>query len=153
MTTCNEKSKGVQKELLRIIQSNDMQPILEIIAITIDEVRADSKQLPQLYNRICPLIPARSKYNKRYWMAAYVLHYSRAQFKELLDALKKVDHEIRKLYKYLGNLEKKDKRRKRKDVLSLEYLYSMTLENLYELQHNRKVILEEVKRIVRKLVE
>ena len=102
-----------------------------------NEVDNNSKRLKKLYDNARTFIPDNSKYEEKYWVATYILHRNRAKLKDLLDELRSITYEIKKLYQYLDDLDKMSKKRRLK-YLEFEYMYDMSLENLYELQHSKK---------------
>jgi len=151
MTTHGKSLTRVQKELWYFVNDEDMKIILEIIIEKMNEVGNNSKRLKKLYDNARTFIPDNPKYEEKYWVAAYILHRNRAKLKNLLDELRSITYEIKKLYQYLDDLDKMSKKRRIK-YLEFEYMYDMSLENLYELQHSKKTLLEHIVRIVKNLI-
>jgi len=65
---------GVQKELLSIIQSDEVSDLLDKVVERIKEIEEAYQHIRQLRNTVKPLMPKDSEYNERYWMAAYILY-------------------------------------------------------------------------------
>ncbi len=86
METHDKNTKGVQEELLRIIQSDEVSDLLDEVVDRIEEIEEAYQQIRQLRETVKSLVPKDSEYNERYWMAAYIL-YPKSQ--ELLKKLKK----------------------------------------------------------------
>jgi SMC interacting uncharacterized protein involved in chromosome segregation len=151
MATHSENLTGVRKKLWYLINDEDAKTILETIIEKMNEAGDNSKRLKKLYDNARTLIPDNSKYEEKYWVAAYILHRNSAKLKNLLDELKQINREIKKLHKYLDDLDRKSKKR-RLNYLEFEYMYGISLENLYELQYSKKALLEDIGRIVKNLI-
>jgi chromosome segregation ATPase len=99
MVTHDKNTKGVQQELLHIIQSDEVSNLLNEIVDRIGEIEEAYQQIRQLRETVKPLIPKDSEYNEKYWMAAYILY---PKSPELLEKLRK----FKETYLEMGRLEK-----------------------------------------------
>ena len=97
METHDKNTKGVQEELLRIIQSDEVSDLLDEVVDRIDEIEEAYQQIRQLREKVKPFIPSDSKYNERYWMAAYILYPKSPELLEKLKKFKETYLEMEKL--------------------------------------------------------
>jgi uncharacterized protein YhaN len=110
MTTHNENIKGVQQELLRIIQSDEVSILLDEIVKRIAEIEEAYQQIRQLRELVKPLMPSDSEYNEKYWMAAYILYPKSPELLEKLRKFKEAYLEMQKLEKVIeAHKEEKEK--------------------------------------------
>ena len=99
METHDKNTKGVQEELLRIIQSDEVSDLLDEVVDRIDEIEEAYQQIRQLRETVKPLVPSNSEYNERYWMAAYILYPKGSELLEKLKKFKETYFEMEKLEK------------------------------------------------------
>jgi uncharacterized protein YhaN len=110
METHDKNMTGVQEELLRIIQSDEVSDLLDEVVDRIDEIEEAYQQIRQLRETVKPLIPKDSKYNERYWMAAYILYPKSPELLEKLKKFKEAYLEMEKLEKVVeSHKEEKEK--------------------------------------------
>jgi chromosome segregation ATPase len=104
MTTHNENLTGVQKELWYLIKDEDARNILEVIIQKMNETRDGSERIRQWRDEAQAFIPDDSKYDEKYWVAAYILHLSTTT-KETIQEFINIKQEILSLENELSTLE------------------------------------------------
>ena len=97
METHDKNTKGVQEELLHIIQSDEVSDLLDEVVDRIDEIEEAYQRIRQLRETVKPLVPSNSEYNERYWMAAYILYPKSPELLEKLKKFKETYLEMEKL--------------------------------------------------------
>jgi len=97
METHDKNKKGVQEELLHIIQSDEVSDLLDEIVDRIEEIDEAYQRIRQLRETVKPLVPSNSEYNERYWMAAYILYPKSPELLEKLKKFKETYLEMEKL--------------------------------------------------------
>ena len=97
METHDKNTKGVQEELLYIIQSDEVSDLLDEIVDRIEEIDEAYQRIRQLRETVKPLVPSNSEYNERYWMAAYILYPKSPELLEKLKKFKETYLEMEKL--------------------------------------------------------
>ena len=97
METHDKNKKGVQEELLHIIQSDEVSDLLDEIVDRIEEIGEAYQRIRQLRETVKPLVPSNSEYNERYWMAAYILYPKSPELLEKLKKFKETYLEMEKL--------------------------------------------------------
>jgi len=110
METHDKNKKGVQEELLHIIQSDEVSDLLDEIVDRIEEIDEAYQRIRQLRETVKPLVPSNSEYNERYWMAAYILYPKSPELLEKLKKFKATYLEMEKLEKVVeSHQEEKQK--------------------------------------------
>jgi len=110
METHDKNTKGVQEELLHIIQSDEVSDLLDEIVDRIEEIEEAYQRIRQLREAVKPLLPGNSEYNERYWMAAYILYPKSPELLEKLKKFKETYLEMEKLEKVVeSHMEKLEK--------------------------------------------
>jgi RNA binding exosome subunit len=110
METHDKNTKGVQEELLRIIQSDELSNLLDEIVDRIEEITEAYEGIRQLRETVKPLLPNNSEYNEKYWMAAYILYPKSEELVEKLKRFKEAYLEMKKLEKVIqSHKEEKEK--------------------------------------------
>jgi len=110
METHDKNKKGVQEELLHIIQSDEVSDLLDEIVDRIEEIDEAYQRIRQLRETVKPLVPSNSEYNERYWMAAYILYPKSPELLEKLKKFKETYLEMEKLEKVVeSHQEEKQK--------------------------------------------
>jgi chromosome segregation ATPase len=104
MTTHNENITRVQQGLWYLINDEDVRTILRYIIGKMNEVGDSSERLKQLYDEVQAYIPDDNKYDKKYWVAAYILHLT-PSLKEIIENLASITQEIEALKNELMELE------------------------------------------------
>jgi len=97
METHDKNTKGVQEELLHIIQSDEVSDLLDEVVDRIEEIEEAYQRIRQLRETVKPLVPSNSEYNERYWMAAYILYPKSPELLEKLKKFKETYLEMEKL--------------------------------------------------------
>jgi len=135
METHDKNTKGVQEELLRIIQSDEVSDLLDEVVDRIDEIEEAYQQIRQLRETVKPLVPSNSEYNERYWMAAYILYPKSPELLEKLKEFKETYLEMEKLEKVVeSHQEEKEKLKTKIKLLerNREYIEQNIEETLSE---------------------
>jgi len=104
MTTHSENMTGVQKELWYLINDEDGRNILEVIIQKMNETGDGSERIKQWHDEAQTFIPADTKYDEKYWVAAYILHLSTTT-KETIQEFTNIKQEISSLKDELSTLE------------------------------------------------
>ena len=84
MTTHSENLTGVQKELWYLINDEGVRNTLELIIQKMEAIGDGSERLKQLYEEARAYIPSDTKYDEKYWVAAYILHTNKSNLQDLL---------------------------------------------------------------------
>jgi hypothetical protein len=87
MTAHGENLTGIQKELWLIINDEIAKTILETIIEKISGTEDITEHLKQLYDEAQTFIPPDTTYDKKYWVAAYILYTNKSDLKELFEEL------------------------------------------------------------------
>jgi len=119
METHDKNTKGVQEELLRIIQSDEVSDLLDEVVDRIDEIEEAYQQIRQLREIVKPLMPKDSEYNEKYWMAAYILYPKSSELLEKLKEFKETYLEMEKFEKVVES-HKKEKEKLKVQIKLLE---------------------------------
>ena len=104
MTTHSENLTGVQKELWYFIHDEDARNILEVIIQKMNEIGDGSERIRQWRDEVQAFIPSDTKYEEKYWVAAYILHLSTTT-KETIHEFVNIKQEISSLKNELSELE------------------------------------------------
>jgi len=108
--THDKNMTGVQEELLRIIQSDEVSGLLDEVVDRIEEIEGAYQQIRQLRETVKPLLPGNSEYNERYWMAAYILYPKSSELLEKIKRFKETYLEMEKLEQVVeSHKEEKEK--------------------------------------------
>lgn len=104
MTTHSENLTGVQKELWYLINDEGARNILEVIIQKVNETGDGSERIRQWRDEAQAFIPSDTKYEEKYWIAAYILHLSTTT-KETIREFINLKQEISSLKEELSTLE------------------------------------------------
>ncbi len=104
MTTHTENLTGVQKELWYLIHDEDARNILEVIIQKMNETGDGSERIRQWRDEAQAFIPSDTKYDEKYWVAAYILHLSTTT-KETIHEFININQGISSLKNELSELE------------------------------------------------
>jgi hypothetical protein len=119
METHDKNMTGVQEELLRIIQSDEVSDLLDEVVDRISEIEEAYQQIRQLREIVKPLVPGNSEYNERYWMAAYILYPKSPELLKKLKKFKETYLEMEKLEKVVES-HKNEKEKLKAQISFLE---------------------------------
>jgi hypothetical protein len=86
-TAHGESLTGVQKELWLIINDEDSKTALETIIEKISKIGEIPEHFKKLYDEALPYIPPDTTYDKKYWIAAYILYTNKSNLKKLFEEL------------------------------------------------------------------
>jgi len=121
MATHDKNTKGVQQELLHIIQSDEVSDLLDEVVERIHEIEEAYQRIHKLRETVKPLVPVNSEYNARYWMAAYILYPKSSELLEKLKKFKETYLEMEKLEKVVeSHQEEKEKLETQIELLERE---------------------------------
>jgi septal ring factor EnvC (AmiA/AmiB activator) len=121
MATHDKNTKGVQQELLRIIQSDEVGNLLDEIVDRIGKIEEAYQHIHKLRELVKPLMPSDSEYNEKYWMAAYILYPKSPELLEKLKKFKETYLEMQKLEKVIeAHKEEKEKLENQIELLERE---------------------------------
>jgi chromosome segregation ATPase len=161
----------VQKELLHLIVDEDTRTILDAIIEKMNEVGDDSEHIKQWCDEARAYIPDDNKYNEKYWVAAYILHFHSSVFENLSEQL----HEIKSRIKSLSNDLNRLNEIRKETIDEINELHSkiepfveqieileaklesideacyVVSNNLYTLEHDRKVMVERLRKVVKQI--
>jgi len=104
MTTHSENLMRVQEELWYLIHDEDAKNILEVIIQKMNETGDGSESIKQWRDEAQSFIPSDTKYDEKYWVAAYILHLSTTT-KETIQEFINIKQEISSLKNELSELE------------------------------------------------
>jgi DNA-binding transcriptional MerR regulator len=119
METHDKNTKGVQEELLHIIQSDEVSDLLDEVVDRIAEIEEAYQRIHQLRETVKPLVPDNSEYNERYWMAAYILYPKSLELLKKLKKFKETYLELEKLEKVVKS-HKEEKEKLKSQIKLLE---------------------------------
>jgi len=172
MTTHNENFMEVREELLHLIVDEDTRTILEAIIWKMNEVGDGSERIKQWCEEAQTYIPADSKYDEKYWVAAYILHSQNTKFLNLIEDLRKVKSQIRTLendYNWLDKI-KKEKLAKidelyskikpiqaeieslEEELESVDEASGVIAQSLWDLESERQMILFDLRTAAEKVI-
>jgi DNA-binding transcriptional MerR regulator len=121
MATHDKNTKGVQQELLRIIQSDEVGNLLDEIVDRIGKIEEAYQHIHKLRELVKPLMPSDSEYNEKYWMAAYILYPKSPELLEKLKKFKETYLEMQKFEKVIeAHKEEKEKLENQIELLERE---------------------------------
>ena len=136
MTTHSENLMRVQEELWYLIHDEDAKNILEVIIQKMNETGDGSERIRQWRDEAQAFIPDDSKYDEKYWVAAYILHLS-ATTKETIQEFINIKQEILSLENELSKLEDEieemewEVKELESDLEHKEYELSIIYEDMY----------------------
>jgi len=94
----------VQEELWYLIHDEDAKNILEVIIQKMNETGDGSERIKQWRDEAQSFISSDTKYDEKYWVAAYILHLSTTT-KETIQEFINIKQEISSLKNELSELE------------------------------------------------
>jgi len=136
MTTHSENLMRVQEELWYLIHDEGARNTLELIIQKMEATAYGSERLKQLYDEARAYIPSDTKYDEKYWVAAYILHLS-ATAKETIHEFINIKQEISSLKNELSELEEEIEEMEceieelESDLEHKEYRLSIIYEDIY----------------------
>jgi hypothetical protein len=106
MTEHSEAIEQVRKQLIRIMQDEELRTAVELLADIIKNIRRDPYNLSGLHFEAKRFIPEDTQYDGSYWMAAYILYFNGYDFIKLCKEVKAIDEEIIMVDEYLQMIDK-----------------------------------------------
>jgi chromosome segregation ATPase len=172
MTTHSENMTGVQKELWYLINDEDARNILELVIQKMNEAGDGSERLKQLYDEAQTFIPSDTKYDEKYWVAAYILYSNKSSSVNLVEDLHNVKSRINTLRNDLNKLNRMSEEIKDKindlyekikpfeeQIESLEDQLESIDESchvisydLYDLERESKNVLDNLRQIAKQII-
>ncbi len=117
MTTHNENLTRVQQELWHLINDEYVERVLEAMIEKMKKVEDSFEYIKQWRQEAKAYIPDDQKYEKNYWIAAYILYTNEKYLEYLFEDFDKLDsirQELSKLWDEMKDLRhKKEKLEKR----------------------------------------
>jgi len=172
MTTHSENLTRVQEELWYLINNEDTKVILEALIEKMNDAGDGSECLKQWRDEARAYMPADTEYDENYWVAAYVLHFNNSVFENLIEQLDSINSDINILNNDLNKLNKI-----RKEIIDeMEELYNkielleeqleslreqlestdeacyVISDDLYNLEHERNRVLENLRKVVKQII-
>jgi DNA repair exonuclease SbcCD ATPase subunit len=172
MTTHSENMMRVQRELWYLIHDEDTRNILEVIIQKMNETRDDSERIKQWYNEAQTFIPADTKYDEKYWVAAYILYFHNSELVNLinqiddiearmfilindLNKLKKIEQEtwnkIQELYDKIKTFQEQIETLE-EQLESIEEASYVISNDLYDLKNKHKRFLEQLHELTKQII-
>jgi DNA repair exonuclease SbcCD ATPase subunit len=143
MTAHSEKITRIEEELIRILQDKELKAAVELIADLIKNIRNTSNDLSGLHFEAQRFIPANTRYDENYWIAAYILYLNGHHFIRLCKEVEAIDEEIIVVDEYLQMLDKELEASERA-VWAL-YKYTDKLSNfLDKISENNKILYKKL---------
>ena len=106
MTEHSEAIEKVRKQLIRIMQDEELKTAVDLLAQIIKDVRKNTDNLSGLHFEAKRFIPQNSDYDESYWIATHVLYLNGSDFIKLCKEVEAIDEEIIMLDDYLQMLNK-----------------------------------------------
>jgi hypothetical protein len=106
MTTHSENLTGVQKELWCLINDEDARNILEVIIQKMNAAGDGSERIRQWRDEAQAFIPDNSKYDEKYWVAAYILYFHNSELVNLINQIDDIEARMFILINDLNKLKK-----------------------------------------------
>jgi len=106
METHRENKWRVQQELWHLINDEDVKQVLEAMIDKMKEVGDSSERIKQWRQEAKAYIPDDPKYDKKYWIAAYILYFHNSEFVNLINQIDDIETRMFILTNDLNKLEK-----------------------------------------------
>jgi len=106
MTEHSEAIEKVRKQLIRIMQDEELKTAVDLLAQIIKDVRKNTDNLSGLHFEAKRFIPQNSDYDESHWIATHVLYLNGSDFIKLCKEVEAIDEEIIMLDEYLQMLHK-----------------------------------------------
>jgi len=106
MTEHSEAIEKVRKQLIRIMQDEELRTAVELLADIIKDIRKNPYNLSGLHFEAKRFIPDDTQHDESYWMAAYILYLNGYDFIKLCKEVESVEEEIIIVDEYLQMLDK-----------------------------------------------
>ena len=106
MTEHSEAIEKVRKQLIRIMQDEELRTAVELLADIIKDIRKNPYNLSGLHFEAKRFIPKNTDYDESYWIAAHVLYLNGYDFIKLCKEVESIDEEIIMVDEYLQMIDK-----------------------------------------------
>ena len=108
MATHDKNMTGVQQELLRIIQSDEARELIESMVNRMTVIEEAYHRIRKLREAVQPYIPANSKHDEHYWLAAYLVRPNASAVIERFRQLREIQHKLAKLEAQVQETDRKE---------------------------------------------
>jgi DNA repair photolyase len=108
MGTHDKNTKGVQEELLRIIQSDEARELIESMANRMAAIEEAYYRIRELRDAVQPYIPDNSEHDEEYWLAAYLVRPYAPTVIEKFRQLREIQHKLAKLEAQLQEVDRQE---------------------------------------------
>jgi uncharacterized protein YhaN len=108
MATHDKNTKGVQEELLRIIQSDEARELIESMVNRMTEIEEVYYRIRELREAVQPYIPEDSEHDEEYWLAAYLVRPHASTVIEKFRQLREIQHKLANLEEQVQEMNRKE---------------------------------------------
>jgi uncharacterized protein YhaN len=108
MATHDKNMKGVQEELLRIIQSDEARELIESMVNRMTEIEEAYYRIRELREAVQPYIPEDSEHDEEYWLAAYLVRPHASTVIEKFKQLREIQHKLANLEEQVQEMNRKE---------------------------------------------
>jgi uncharacterized protein YhaN len=108
MATHDKNTKGVQQELLRIIQSDEARELIENMVNRMTEIEEAYYRIRELRETVQPYIPEDSEHDEEYWLAAYLVRPHASTVIEKFRQLREIQHKLANLEEQVQEMNGKE---------------------------------------------
>jgi len=108
METHDKNTKGVQEELLRIIQSDEARELIESMVYRMAVIEEAHYRVRELREAVQPYIPKDSEHDEEYWIAAYLVRPYASNVIEKFRRLREIQHKLAELEGKLQKMEREE---------------------------------------------
>jgi DNA repair photolyase len=108
MATHDKNTKGVQEELLRIIQLDEARELIESMVNRMAVIEEAYHRIRELREAVQPYIPEDSEHDEEYWLAAYLIKPHASTVIEKFRQLREIQHKLAKLEGQLQEMNRKE---------------------------------------------
>jgi len=108
METHDKNMTGVQKELLHIIQSDEVRELIESMVNRMAVIEEAYYRIRELREAVQPYIPEDSEHDEEYWLAAYLVKPHASKVIEKFKQLREIQHKLANLEEQVQKMEKKE---------------------------------------------
>ena len=108
METHDKNTKGVQEELLRIIQSDEARELIESMVNRMAVIEEAYYRIRELREAVQPYIPDNSEHDEEYWLAAYLVKPHASDVIEKFSQLREIQHKLAKIEGQVQEMDRKE---------------------------------------------
>jgi DNA repair photolyase len=100
--------RGVQEELLRIIQSDEARELIESMVNRMAVIEEAYYRIRELRETVQPYIPEDSDHDEEYWLAAYLIKPHASIVIEKFRQLREIQHKLTSLEGQVQEMDRKE---------------------------------------------